>query len=109
MQHESLVEQAHLQLRIAGEVDSGRSSKTLYGGTGHLLRQTVVALVEGNALNEHANPGEATVYVVLGTVRLTSADGTALGVQGDLLVVPDGPHSLDALEDAVILLTVLKY
>ena len=30
------------------------------------------------------------------------------GWLGDLLIVPDAPHSVTALEDAVILLTVAK-
>jgi quercetin dioxygenase-like cupin family protein len=109
VQQHSLVKQADQQLRIAGEADSGRSSKTVYGGSGHLLRQTVVALLGGQSLTEHVNPGEATVYVVRGTVRLVSAGVIADGVQGDLLVVPAGTHSLEAVGDAVILLTVVKY
>jgi quercetin dioxygenase-like cupin family protein len=31
------------------------------------------------------------------------------GAAGDLLIVPDGPHGLAALEDAAVLLTVAKH
>jgi quercetin dioxygenase-like cupin family protein len=59
-------------------------------------------------LSEHENPGEATVYVLSGRVRLT-ADGQSWdGRTGDLVVVPDKRHALEALEDSAILLTVAK-
>ena len=59
-------------------------------------------------LSEHANPGEATVPVLHGRVRLSAADVSWEGSPGDLLVVPDASHSLMALEDAAVLLTVVK-
>ena len=43
-----------------------------------------------------------------GRVRLTSAGANTEGGSGDLLVVPQEPHRLDALEDATVLLTVVK-
>ena len=48
---------------------SGRSARTVYGGHEHVLRQTVIALAAGQRLDEHENPGEATVYVLTGRVR----------------------------------------
>ena len=46
-------------------------------GTGrheHALRQTVLALTAGSSLDEHENPGEATVQVLRGRVRLTAGE-----------------------------------
>src|SRR5262249_11676930 len=60
-------------LNLAQSAPSGRSSRTVYGGHEHVLRQTVIALANGQALSEHENPGEATVHVLVGRVRLHAA------------------------------------
>jgi len=88
---------------------NGRAADTVIGGHERVLRQTVIALVKGAALSEHENPGEASVHVLAGRVRLTSGDASWDGRTGDLLVVPDAPHSLEALEDSAVLLTVAKH
>jgi quercetin dioxygenase-like cupin family protein len=85
---------------------SGRSSQTVYGGHERVLRQTVIALTQGQSLHEHNSPGEATVYVLTGRVRLSAGDVSWDGKAGDLLVVPDERHALLAIEDAAVLLTV---
>ena len=108
MQKSSLTAQAREQLKTARLASSGRSAKTVYGGHEHTLRQTLVALVGGQALNEHENPGEATVHVLHGRVRLAAGDVSWDGSPGDLLIVPDSLHSLEALEDSAVLLTVAK-
>ncbi|WP_375481376.1 cupin domain-containing protein [uncultured Mycobacterium sp.] len=96
------------QLERAITKDSGRSAATVFGGHEQVLRQTVIALREGHSLGDHDNPDEATVQVLTGRVRLTAGEHQWLGRDGDLLVVPDAKHSLDALEDSTILLTVAK-
>ena len=87
---------------------SGRSAQTVYGGHEHALRQTVLALTAGSSLDEHESPGEATVQVLRGRIRLTAGELAREGRQGDLLVVPDVRHALRALEDSAVLLTVSK-
>jgi hypothetical protein len=52
------------QLELAGGASSGRSASTVYGGHEHNLRQTVIALAAGRTLEQHENPGEATVHVL---------------------------------------------
>jgi quercetin dioxygenase-like cupin family protein len=86
----------------------GRAADTVIGGHERVLRQTVIALVQGTALSEHENPGEASVHVLAGRVRLATQDASWEGRAGDLIEVPDAPHSLEALEDSVVLLTVAK-
>jgi quercetin dioxygenase-like cupin family protein len=108
MQKSSLTALARTSLGEARTASSGRSSSTIFGGHEHQLRQTLIALVAGQALAEHRNPGEATIQVVTGRILLRSGDVSWNGSPGDLLTVPDGLHSVEAVEDSAILLTVVK-
>ena len=108
MQKMSLTALVRQQLELARAASSGRSSATVYGGHEHQLRQTVIALAAGQTLNEHENPGEATIHVLHGRVRLAAGDTSWDGTAGDLLIVPDSRHNLAALEEAAVLLTVAK-
>lgn len=104
----SLTAAARQQLNAAKAASSGRSSHTVYGGHERVLRQTVIAMIAGQLLDEHENPGEATVQVLQGRVRLGAGEDSWEGSPGDLLIVPPARHTLHALEDAVVLLTVAK-
>jgi quercetin dioxygenase-like cupin family protein len=108
MQKSSLTDLADKHLGTARDASSGRSAQTLFGGHTRTLRQTLIALAAGQQLDEHENPGEATVHVLHGHVRLTTGDDSCEGLAGELLVVPDSRHSLEALTDAAVLLTVAK-
>lgn len=102
----SLTALADSQLAAAREASSGRSAVTVFGGREHDLRQTLIALAEGHALGEHESPGEATLQVLQGRVRLSSAEESWEGQVGDLLVIPPARHDLAAVADSVVLLTV---
>lgn len=96
------------QLLVRARASSnGRAAHTVYGGTGHHLRQTLIVLLEGQELAEHDSPGEATLQVFSGRVRLESPSDSVEGVGGDLVVIPPERHSLAALEESVVMLTVL--
>ncbi len=109
MEKSSLTALARQQLKLARLASSGRSTQTVYGGHEHVLRQSLIALTAGRRLDEHENPGEATVHVLHGRVRLSAGDVGWEGSVGDLLIVPAARHSLEALEDSAMLLTVAKH
>jgi quercetin dioxygenase-like cupin family protein len=96
------------QQQKAAAAASGRAAETVFGGHERALRQTVIAMGEGRTLSEHENPGEATVLVLQGRIRLTAGSVSWEGRQGDLLVVPQSRHAVQAITAAVVLLTVVK-
>jgi len=109
MQKSSLTALVRRHLQLAESASSGRSSLTVYSGHEHVLRQTLIVLATGQVLHEHENPGEATVHVLHGHVRLGTAETSWEGLPGDLLIVPDSKHSLEAVSAAAVLLTVAKH
>jgi quercetin dioxygenase-like cupin family protein len=108
MEKFSLTALARQELLHAKDASSGRSASTVYGGHEHVLRQTVIALAAGKTMDEHVNPGEATVHVLTGRIRLVAGGASWEGSAGDLLIVPDSRHALEAIDDTAILLTVAK-
>ncbi len=108
MQKLSLDARIREHLERATTSSNGRSAETVHGGHEHVLRQTLITLRAGTAMTEHENPGEATVLVLRGRVRLRSGADSWEGIAGDLLIVPPARHSLEAVEDAAALLTVAK-
>lgn len=107
MESTSLTELADEHLAKARAAASGRSAHTIHGGHDHVLRQTVVALVHERRLDDHESPGDATLQVLVGAVRLGTETETWEGKAGDLLAIPPRRHDLTALSDAVVLLTVV--
>lgn len=108
MQKLSLEALSRQHAERAASSSTGRSSETVYGGHEHVLRQTLIALSAGSVLAEHENPGEATVLVLRGRIRLVADDASWDGMTGDLLIMPGSRHRLEALEDASVVLTVAK-
>lgn len=108
MQRISLEALARQQLKRAADMGGGHTADTVYGGRENVLRQTVIGMIEGACLAEHENPGEATVQVLRGRVRLSSGEVSWEGRTGDMIFVSNARHSLETLEDPAILLTVAK-
>lgn len=94
-------------VETARSAHSGRSAHTVHGGSGHALRQVVMALAAGAKLAEHENPGEATLLVLKGWVELATSNARAAAAAGQYVVIPQERHDLTALEDSAVLLTVV--
>ncbi len=101
-------QRAEALLQQARDKSAGRAAHHLSGGPGSTMTHTVIALVEGATLAEHENPGEATLLVLSGDIRLDSQSGSVEGHQGDLLIIPPERHSLVALTDSAVMLTAVK-
>ncbi|HET9872496.1 MAG TPA: cupin domain-containing protein [Propionibacteriaceae bacterium] len=108
MQKSSLTALGREQLEQARASANGRSASTVFGGHEHMLRQTLIAIVGGSGLQEHASPGEATIQVLQGQVTLQAGEDSWHGSPGDFLIIPGTRHSLAASADSVVLLTVAK-
>jgi quercetin dioxygenase-like cupin family protein len=108
MQSISLTSMASEKLAEARKTHSGRAAHTIHGGHDHELRQTVLALLAGHELSEHDSPGQASLQVLQGHVRLTAGDDAWDGKTGDYVVIPPQRHSLQAVDDSVVMLTVFK-
>ena len=70
------------------------------------LRQTVIALIGGQQLAEHESPGPASLLVLRGTVRLVAGDQVQELGAHRIGPIPNRRHSLLAVEDSVVLLSV---
>jgi quercetin dioxygenase-like cupin family protein len=106
MESTSLADAAQAQLERARTADHGRSAHTVHGGHARALRQTVVALRAGTTLREHESSREATLQVLAGRIRLTAGSETLESSTGELLTVPTTAHTLTAIDDSALLLTV---
>ena len=55
---------------------------------------TLMALMAGTEMAEHNSPGQATLQVLRGRVRVSTAEDSWEGGPGDLLVIPPERHGL---------------
>ena len=100
--------QAQLLLDKARSSSAGRASHMVVGGPRTEMTQTLIALTYLSRLDDHDNPGEATILVLEGEVEVGTDDESCTARKGDMLEIPDARHHLIAKTDAVVLLTAVK-
>jgi hypothetical protein len=61
----------------------------------------------GHELSEHNSPGEATLQILGGRVRLSGQSDSIEADVGDFVTILPERHALEALDDIVVLLTVV--
>lgn len=93
-------------LEEAGGLASRRSARTLTPGAGASLKQTLMALKAGARLQDHVAPGPTTLLGIAGTAVLGDEHGRVELAEGGWAPCPRGAHSLQAVTDAVVLITV---
>jgi quercetin dioxygenase-like cupin family protein len=85
----------------------GIVSKPLLDAAG--LRQIVFAMDAGQTISEHRAPYTAVVQMLDGRMRLGAGEAQyEMGPHDWLVMPPDQPHDLEALEPTRLLLTLVK-
>lgn len=68
-----------------------------------------ICMAEGNTMQEHTAPGAITILVLKGKVRIDSLEESTELENGDMVYFDAKvPHSLEALQESVIRLTLSK-
>ena len=93
-------------LEEAGGLASQRSARTLTPGAGAALKQTLMALKAGARLQDHVAPGPTTLLGLVGTALLSDEHGRVELGEGGWAPCPRGAHSIEAVTDVVVLITV---
>lgn len=69
---------------------------------------TLFAFSQGEEISTHTSKGDALVYVLQGTAKITVGEEEFICSQGQSLVMTSGiPHAVYAQEDFKMLLTVI--
>jgi quercetin dioxygenase-like cupin family protein len=70
---------------------------------------TLFAFDKGESLTEHTSPFEAVVYMVDGEMEIRIGGNPCNVKEGEIIVMPpDVPHALTAVEKSKMLLTMIK-
>ncbi|BAU97056.1 cupin domain-containing protein [Corynebacterium suranareeae] len=103
----NISERADELMEKAAQAHSGRATHVFRAIPKGSLSQVLLALRKDHELSEHENPGEALLHVLKGRVRLVVGDQSIDLGEDDHVVIPQHHHSLIALEDAAVFLTVV--
>lgn len=105
-QHEAvrLTDHAAELLDEARLAPARRAARTLITGT--VQRVTMIAIAASSELSEHLSPTAASLQVLSGDAVLAAGDHEWQLQAGTLIAIPHQRHSLRAVTDTVVLLTV---
>ena len=95
-------------LRRAEDSSSGRATRLVRSAPDVGFSQVLLALCAGRELADHENPGEATLQVLSGQVRLSAGDEAWSVSAGQLVAIPHLRHAVFADEDSVVMLTIVR-
>lgn len=95
-------------LTRAADSPNGRATQLVHTASDAGLSQVLLALRVGCELADHANPGEATLQVLSGRVRLTAGDEAWNLSAGEYVAIPRRRHAVLAEQDSVALLTIVR-
>ncbi len=101
-----LTDIAVAQVRAAQQAVGRPAVRMIAGAGGSSLRSAVIGLAAGSCLDRYGRPGEATLQVLSGRVRVTNGGVWCDLSPGDHVSLPQCEHGLTALEDCAVLLTV---
>ena len=94
------------ELHGGGDVNKSRGAVTLVKEGG--MSVVLIHLHAGGTMGEHSAPGAATVQVLDGNVRVEIGDDSLEAGSGRPIAFNSGVrHSVEALEDSTLLLTLL--
>jgi quercetin dioxygenase-like cupin family protein len=93
-------------LEQARSVAAGRAARTLTPGSGATLKQSLLALRAGSRLQDHVAPDATTLLGIRGTGVLHHDGERVTLTDGIWASCPAGRHTLEAVSDTVVLLTV---
>lgn len=100
----NVTEIAASQLAAAHAHERGRSAELIIHDG--VLRQSVIALLEGSVLADHNAPHAASLYCLTGRIRITGTGEVEIGA-GEIAVLTHEPHGVLGLADSVFLLTTV--
>jgi quercetin dioxygenase-like cupin family protein len=102
-----LIDLGEVVTELHGASERGRSRDAVTLVKEHGMSLVLTHLHKGGSLQEHAVAGAATVQVLDGQVRVQIGDKSLDIPAGRLLAFNSGVrHSVEALEDSTLLLTV---
>lgn len=104
--HFDLAQEVRL-LKVERAWEAGnRNAKTLVQDRSYRVVLTVLKM--GAKLTEHRAAGWTNLQTIQGLLRVTVAGGEAVDLQPECLLVmqPDVPHSVEALEESTFLLSI---
>lgn len=91
---------------LGAERNRAKTSTLLKTEKVEIIRLVMAA---GKVLPEHKAPGEITVHCLEGQIAFTALGRTQELTAGQMLDLPaEAPHSVECLQDATILLTILR-
>jgi len=99
--------EAHLLRSLVAPTPHGIGSRILAKTLGGNV--TLFAFDAGQGLTEHTSPFDALVMAIEGELVLTIAGTRVQAVPGTIVSMPANvPHAVDAPEQAIMLLTMLR-